>query len=581
MLPTSVLLLCAAALAQTPQEVAVPAFDLPARTRDDFRAWARAHVPVAHEMPWLQRPWHDDLAHGVEQAWRESRPLALWLGDGHPFGAASAAALQLKPHWSDDAVRRASRAFVLVAENGNELNAVRAAAPALAAWLTRLTGDAPLPTDCVLFAAPDGTLLGRATPRDAAELAAACAEAEAVWNATHAARFPPPSPPERPGPLPPFARLADLFPHDGLALEIVQRRCDDPAAGPPEWLATGWNRDWLWIRSETLQPLLSRGGGIGKTIAWPDAPVRELARLLLVDSSLGRVPPFADGEILLAELRAEPQAVRRGLRGYQLTGTWVAQRGGEWKAEDAHPLAAGTWLSATPSALRARARVTGLMEVDPAAGRVVSLQLAALVQSVDAHGVRHHLALARRLDPLEDAARLSPSVASAAAPAPGASPRRYRALHAGATPQIDGSLAEQTWLGTPWTGEFGGGARAKWIWNHEGLLLGVWSPRPDLAIRAQGHTFEVGADGVVHGAESVRAAVRVHDGAWVFELSLPWSALAAERAAPPPPAGSELALDLRAGGADAAWWSDRDGAGPARVLLLPSGAMNLTPGGIR
>jgi hypothetical protein len=581
MLPPSVLLLCAAALAQAPQEVAVPAFDPPLRNGEELRAWARAHAPVAVEMPWLQRPWHLDLANGVEQAWRESKPLALWLGDGHPFGAASAADLALKPAWSEESVRMASRGFVLVADDLHELRAARAKSPALDAWMSRLEAAAPLAAGSVVLAAPDGTPLGRVVTRNAAELQAACARAEAAWTAEHAARFPPPAPPERPGPLPRFARLADAFPHEGLALEIVWRGCDDPAAGPPEWLETPWNRDWEWISADALRVLTVRRSGLGQPIEWPAADARALAELLLADASRGRVAPLAAAEIVRAHFVASPQVVRRGLRSYQLSGEWIAERGGRWESDGDGALAAGRWFPTQPDGVRARARVTGTMEIEIASGRVASLQFGALVQTADAQGVRHHLALARRLDPLEDSARLAPSRAAALIAARDAAPRRgYRALYAEGAPVLDGSLAEPVWLGAPWTEEFGDGARAKWVWNGETLFLAAWSPAPQFAVRVQGVAIAIAADGTVTGADGARAVLHDHGDGWVVEVALPWSALAPDKSAARPGAGSSVPVNVRAGGDDAPWWSAAP-AGDGRLLLEPSRAMNFKPSGFR
>jgi len=584
MLPSSVLLLWAAACAQSPQSIEVPAFEPQFRSRDDLSGWLRAHVPVANEMPWLQRPWHADLANGVEQAWREHKPLALWLGDGHPFGAASATALALKPAWSDAAVRAASRDFVLVADDWNELLMARATSPTLDAWLTRLESEAPLSAGCVYFVMPNGSLLRQAIPQSAAELAAAFDLAMGVWQAEGAAASPPPSHPEQPGPLPRFHRQADAFPLDGLALEIAQRGCDDPALGPPEWLATGWNRDWLWFDADTLQALLPRSGGIGARTELPAELASSFAALLLADSSLGRVAPFSAAEIQQAKISIEPRTVRRGLRGYQVSGELLAERGGSWEAQGEGVFAAGRWLPTRAHGVRARARLTGWMEVEVASGKVVTLQLGALVQIAEAEGVRHMLTLVRRLDAIEDSARLAPSQSDAASRAAahderGPLPRRYHMLYAENEPAMDGSLAEAVWQGSSWTEEFGETARAKMVWNSDSLFLGVWSPQPTLELRAQGVMISIAADGVVTGLPNARAKLQKHEDGWSFEIALPWLALAKASESERPAAGNLAAINLRIGGESAAWWSPEAMGGDARVLLEPARSMSFTPGG--
>jgi hypothetical protein len=561
------------------QPVAVPAFAPPLRTRSDAAEWARAHQPEAAELPWVQRPWHFDLANAAEQAWREGAPLALWLGDGHPFGCAAAAELALRPAWSAPEVRAAARAFVLCADDARELAAARGFAPALDAWLARAAADAPLEPGTVLFAAADGTPLGRSRPADAAELAAAFAAAAAQWEAGPAAAAAPPAPPERPGPLPRFRRRADAFPLDGFAMEIIHHRLDAAPYAPPEWLDTPWNRDWLWIADPALIAPVQAGTGLGARGEWPRAAAAEFARLVLADASAGRVPTFADEEVLLAELTAQPMAVRQDRRGIRLSGELLAQRGGQWEQDQEGLFAAGRWRGGA-GASRARALLTGWMEVHSDGSGIASLQIAALVQSVDERGVRHHLVLARHLQAVETASRLAASGAPGAfaGDACGPLPRAYRALAAEALPELDGSLAEKVWLGAPWSEEFGAGARAKLLWDPERLHLAVWSPSPRIAVRVAGSEFQADASGAVEGVEGARCAARDVGGAWTFELALPWSALAQAGAAGlPPVAGARLRVNVRAGGDDDAWWSPA--GGDARVLLEPSRAMSFAPSG--
>lgn len=159
--------------AQEPAPVRVPAYGDVLNSMAQADEWASAHQTFPHESPWTQRPWEFDLAGGVERAWSESAPLALWLGDGHPFGAASAADLALRAAWRDAAVAAASRGFALAADDARELAAARAASPELDAWLARASGGAEPGPGTILFVAPDGAPLGAAAPVGAAALAEA------------------------------------------------------------------------------------------------------------------------------------------------------------------------------------------------------------------------------------------------------------------------------------------------------------------------------------------------------------------------------------------------------------------------
>ncbi|MDA1259722.1 MAG: hypothetical protein O3A20_03790, partial [Planctomycetota bacterium] len=210
--------------------------------------------------------------------------------------------------------------------------------------------------------------------------------------------------------------------------------------------------------------------------------------------------------------------------------------------------------------------------------------LGALVQIAGAEGVRHMLTLARRLDAIEDSAELAPSqsdAATLAAPHDGRGPlpRRYRMLYAENEPAMDGSLAESVWQGSSWTEEFGETARAKMVWNAESLFLGVWSPQPTLELRAQGVLISVAADGTVTGLPNARAMLKQHDEGWIFEIALPWIALAKASKIGQPVAGRLAAINLRIGGESADWWSPEANGGDAVVLLEPGRSMNFTPGG--
>lgn len=577
-MPVATVLLLLAA----PQAVAVPAFAPRLRSRADAAEWDRAHQPDIYELPWLRQPWHLDLAAGVDAAWAARRPLALWLGDGHPFGAAGAAELSLRPAWLDAAVRAAGSEFEWVADDARELAGARANHPALDAWLTRAAGDGeePLTAGTLLFAAADGTPIARAHPGDADELAAAFAAAAAAWRDSVAGRAAAPDPPQAPSPLPRFFRRADAFPLDGLALELTHRACGDPADGAPELLDGPWNRDWLWLDPGAAAALVPAAQGVGSRAAWPDEAARRLARLALADSSAGRAVPFADEEIIHSSLVLRPLALRSGRRAFRLDGVLAAQRDGVWEPSEANedPFAAGLWTPAGDG-VRARAVVAGWMETEADSGRVLALQFTALVQTATADGVAHHVVLARRLDPLEDGARHAASLGGAdvAADAAGPLPRRMRALFAETVPQLDGACDEKAWNGTLWSEDFGG-ARARMSWNAEHLFLAVWSPRPGLAARIADREWSVGADGSVAGVEGARVAVGGGAGSWIVELALPWRTLiGAGVEASAPVAGAELRLNLRAGGEDAPWWSPGE-TGDARVLLLPSRVAGFQPG---
>ncbi len=546
--------------------IEVPPFH-PRLQREDLGRWWSAYAGPAAATTWMTRPWNRDLASGADQAWREHRPLLLWLGEGHPFACPSAATVAQRSLWSEPALARQISAFVLAADDLDEL---RAMGGQTAAWLTAGISGQRFPTAGVWFFAPDGRLLGRDSGASAAALGSIMTNVLRSWE-TMRATTPSPSPGERPGALPWEPRRADALPVDGDLFELAHARLAAADAGPPDAFEGAFTREMLWVEAAQAAELRPAAGVRGRG-AWPPELARRLARMILADSAAGRAPAFTDAELSAAELTLETKVKRQGRVTVHLSGEFAGAHAGAWETAPA-PDEGGRWLAAAPDARGARARAVGIMEMDADTGAILSFKLIAVVQHWDAAGARVAAVLMRNAAAWEEAARYAPNEGAAAADP--AAPPLLRAWYADSRPELDGALTEAAWAGVPWSRDFDGspGARAKAIWHADALLLGVWCDAPECRVSVDcgpGRPpleFTARADGSVEGAERARCAARSHPSesgtAYAFEILVPWSevARAAARDLPPAP-GATLTLS----------WSAGAGALRARLLFEASRA---------
>jgi hypothetical protein len=535
----SLLAACAASCSQG-VPVEVPAF-APLLDPADRGRWISAHSATASDVPWLVRPWQADLAGGVEQAWRENRPLLLWLEDGHPFGCATAQSFRVRETLHSPLVIGLLRSSVLAADDLTEL--IAAAGPARE-WLERLLAGGRMPTRGIWICSPDGQALGHCDGTDPAAAAATLREAAEKWERLSAAA---PDPPDLPGPLARSPRRADSFPNDGSAFEIVYRTLAEAGAGPPEAFEGRFNRDFLWLAAAECASLRPSGIGPSARSAWAPALARRLACAVLAEAADGRTEPWNDAEVESANVDLTTQFRRQGRTGVLISASFSAARGGLWENVPGDPLGAGTWIASAPDARAARARAMGWMEVDAKSGAILSFSLIALVQHWDRSGARNAAVLMRNLQAWEEGARFAPSRDAALA----ASLALHRVWFADAVPEVDGMLGEPAWTGAPWSGDLGAagsGARAKLLWHADALYLAAWCTEPELSVELDlgGKPVRIVASesGEVRGVEDARAAVRSHgDGpgrARAFEIAIPWHALSAAAQIELPPAPGQI-----------------------------------------
>lgn len=545
--------------------IEVPEFQ-PRLERGDGGRWWGAHAGTAANSPWLKRPWQRDLASGVEQAWREGKPLVLWLGEGHPFAGPDAGTVAAREFWSERALIQHLGSFVLVADDAAELRTLGGAS---GAWLARATaGGDPLGAG-VWVCAPDGERLAAGRADSATALIATLTAARKAWGE----RAPlAPDASGSPCPLPREPRRADAAPLDGLLVEVSQRELEEASGRPPDFFPGAFTRRMVWFTREEARALLPRGEGLAPRGTWPRDLALRFAQAALSDAALGAAPDYAPEDVEIAEVVVEAKAKRQGRQTYYLTARFAAAQDGAWQAAPAMPGSAGTWSARGPQARGVRGEAVGVLDVNVATGEVSSLRMTILLQHWDAAGVRQRAALVRHVANWEDAAGFAPPAAPAPDPAAAAP---LRVAYADALPEVDGALAERAWIGLPWSRSAAPeGARLKATWNPDFLWLTAWSAEAEvsLVLEMGGRRIEVSADadGTVAGAQRARCVVTRHgEGAAMrhaYEIQVPWNALAeAAGAALPPPVGTVLDGEFRAGAA-----SQR-----LRLLFEPSRA---TPG---
>ena len=67
-------------------EIEVPVFSTPVLDSAKFRSLHSAVAPGGDDERWTEIPWITDLNAARAAAARESKPLFMWIMDGHPLG---------------------------------------------------------------------------------------------------------------------------------------------------------------------------------------------------------------------------------------------------------------------------------------------------------------------------------------------------------------------------------------------------------------------------------------------------------------------------------------------------------------
>jgi len=122
------------------------------------------------------------------------------------------------------------------------------------------------------------------------------------------------------------------YPKDGLVLRVFSR--DLPREKQPsDWRADAWNQDYAWFRAEEARSLLPEKLSPGEKARAPEALIRRLARLNLVDNVRGQTIDYPNDGVTTAVLDSEVLSVADGIATVRFRGATQAEREGVWAIE--------------------------------------------------------------------------------------------------------------------------------------------------------------------------------------------------------------------------------------------------------
>jgi hypothetical protein len=123
-----------------------------------------------------------------------------------------------------------------------------------------------------------------------------------------------------------WPRAEDSYPADGLVLRQYTRDLGEKRRALGD-MDTPWNTDAVWFSAAEARRMVPAGPKVGDKHPLPDALVRRLARIHLIDSVLGQSWPFHDSAVTRAGLTAEVREVGEAELTLRLTGSTRAKDG--------------------------------------------------------------------------------------------------------------------------------------------------------------------------------------------------------------------------------------------------------------
>ncbi|HEY6564124.1 MAG TPA: hypothetical protein VIY86_06480 [Pirellulaceae bacterium] len=124
-------------------------------------------------------------------------------------------------------------------------------------------------------------------------------------------------------------RADQLYPINGLVLHVYSRDLPREQA-PSDWRGRSWNQDFAWFRAEEAATLVPSDSHQGAEAAVPEALIRRLARLHLVDNVRGQTDFFAEQDVKQASLASKVTAVTGDLVSLEYRGNTHTQAEGRW-----------------------------------------------------------------------------------------------------------------------------------------------------------------------------------------------------------------------------------------------------------
>jgi len=317
-------------LEQPPQLVAAPPPPPPnfLLSKSNWQDWFLHVYPVRAELTWQDYGWVQQSGKGFLAAAALKKPVVLWLGVGHPLGAASPSGRQLRTAWQSAAVTNAMAALSPVADDLRRLNIAQdPEAKFVRALLAQAEDAQALAQGAVLVASPSGKLLAACSEQaDAATLADTLQQGLEAWKVLDPATRSQLDPAQ----VAAVGRAEDLFPLDGLALEIFERDLPSATAGaaPDAPRQEEWSRDYLWFsRAEMERMLPGSGARLNRGKSIPENLARRIARFAFHDHLYGAGTVYQEEEVQSVTISLMPQASTPTHFHYRISGEATLQHG--------------------------------------------------------------------------------------------------------------------------------------------------------------------------------------------------------------------------------------------------------------
>jgi hypothetical protein len=221
--------------------------------------------------------------------------------------------------WSDPEVLDLSKSFVLATDEvyalasgrGPEADFFRSFASK--GYARMQAGQTQQGIYCIT---PTGELLSSDNTRDPRRAVRGLKDALSRWQSLpRERRLRATAPEKNPGGR---ERYEDLYPKDGLVLRVFIR--DVGNARAMGGIPSPFNVDFAWFKAEEARQLVPPAIRAGETQAWPDAVVRRIARLHLVDIATFLGDAWQDRSIEKAALTSRITDVKGDLATLRLSG---------------------------------------------------------------------------------------------------------------------------------------------------------------------------------------------------------------------------------------------------------------------
>jgi hypothetical protein len=184
-------------------------------------------------------------------------------------------------------------------------------------------------------ATPSGVLLASINSNDPVRIADMLRNARARWEKLNPnEQLLPVAPPEA---TTDFRRGERLYPEDGLVLRVNSR--DLPRPEQPQQAqgrnsrANAWNQDFAWFKKEEARQLLPERAEVGQKANVPDALIRRIARVSLVDNVRGQTSAFGEQDVKKALLTSEVVGVEGSVVSIRLEGETETGADGLWSIQ--------------------------------------------------------------------------------------------------------------------------------------------------------------------------------------------------------------------------------------------------------